>query len=506
MSVNIAMPRLSDSMEEGTILRWLKSPGDSVELGEELVEIETDKANMVYEADAGGTLIAVIAQEGDTLPIGEVIARVAEAGEVVSDGGEGDDPAEEGDSTRERPSPVPGSAASQSPPVPAAEPLPATSPSSTSASAATAPTPQAPAPTGDGRVKASPLARRIASERGLDLAGLAGSGPGGRIVKAGGERGGRAGPPPGRRSGRRSGGAHSGRGGAAGDREGKRLVRGAQQAAVHGRPPHGRVEGDGAALLPLGRGRHEPRRRSPGAPEGGGGGGRAGALVQRHGGQGVRDRAARASARQRRLPGRPVRDLFACQRRRRSGRARRPRGAHGVRRRPEGPASDSDRDPGAGRARPRGNCDATGAFRRDVHGLQPRHVRDLELLRGDQPAPGGDPGGGRDRRAAGGERRRGDRRAPDGDDPGLRPPDPLRRGRRALPRPDPKSPRGATRTGALTLIHRRGSSYRSRFRRCWSTCSNPGRSPAPSPASDPPCRSTPWATGTGPCRGRNQGS
>src|SRR5436190_57788 len=133
------MPRLSDSMEEGTILRWLKSPGDPVERGEELVEIETDKANMVYEADAGGTLIEVIAQEGDTLPIGEVIARVGEAGEVVSDGGEGDDPAEEGDSTRERPSPAP-----------AAEPLPATSPSSTSASAATAPTPQASATTGDG--------------------------------------------------------------------------------------------------------------------------------------------------------------------------------------------------------------------------------------------------------------------------------------------------------------------------------------------------------------------
>ena len=58
------MPRLSDSMEEGTILKWLKSPGDDVELGEELVEIETDKANMVYEADAGGTLIEIVAARG----------------------------------------------------------------------------------------------------------------------------------------------------------------------------------------------------------------------------------------------------------------------------------------------------------------------------------------------------------------------------------------------------------------------------------------------------------
>ena len=68
----IVMPRLSDSMEEGTILRWVKSQGDEVALGDELVEIETDKANMVYEADTAGSLIEIIAGEGDTLPIGEV--------------------------------------------------------------------------------------------------------------------------------------------------------------------------------------------------------------------------------------------------------------------------------------------------------------------------------------------------------------------------------------------------------------------------------------------------
>src|SRR6476659_6816758 len=78
------MPRLSDSMEEGTVLRWLKSPGDEVSLGEELVEIETDKANMVYEAPGAGTLVEIVAQEGDTLPIGQVIARVGEAGEKPS--------------------------------------------------------------------------------------------------------------------------------------------------------------------------------------------------------------------------------------------------------------------------------------------------------------------------------------------------------------------------------------------------------------------------------------
>src|SRR3954464_8380702 len=72
---DVAMPRLSDSMEEGTILKWLKSDGDEVKRGEELVEIETDKANMTYEADSDGVL-EIVAQEGDTLPVGETIARL----------------------------------------------------------------------------------------------------------------------------------------------------------------------------------------------------------------------------------------------------------------------------------------------------------------------------------------------------------------------------------------------------------------------------------------------
>ena len=82
MAEDIVMPRLSDSMEEGTVLKWMKSVGDEVALGDELVEIETDKANMVFEADAAGTLIEIVAGEGDTLPIGEVIARVGDAREA----------------------------------------------------------------------------------------------------------------------------------------------------------------------------------------------------------------------------------------------------------------------------------------------------------------------------------------------------------------------------------------------------------------------------------------
>ena len=75
MAAEIVMPRLSDSMEEGTILKWLKSDGDEVKRGDELVEIETDKANMTYEADADGVL-EIVAQEGDTLAVGEPIARI----------------------------------------------------------------------------------------------------------------------------------------------------------------------------------------------------------------------------------------------------------------------------------------------------------------------------------------------------------------------------------------------------------------------------------------------
>src|SRR3954462_14912130 len=86
---DVSMPRLSDSMEEGTILKWLKSDGDEVSKGEELVEIETDKANMTYEADSDGTL-EIVAEEGDTLPVGETIARLGEGG---ASGDEEEEPA-----------------------------------------------------------------------------------------------------------------------------------------------------------------------------------------------------------------------------------------------------------------------------------------------------------------------------------------------------------------------------------------------------------------------------
>jgi len=167
VAAEIVMPRLSDSMEEGTVLRWLKSEGEEIAVGEELVEIETDKANMVYESDAAGTLIEIVANEGDTLGIGEVIARVGDASEANGAGKK--------KKGKERKSAGNGG-------KPEAETSSAST--ATAAPAAEIAAPSATQPEGDGRVKASPIARRIAAEKGVDLGALQGSGPGGRIVKA----------------------------------------------------------------------------------------------------------------------------------------------------------------------------------------------------------------------------------------------------------------------------------------------------------------------------------
>lgn len=163
------MPRLSDSMEEGVVLKWLKQVGDEVAVGDELVEIETDKANMAYESDVAGTLTEILAEEGDSLPIGEPIA-------VVGDPSEGSSKDAKGPSSQ------------------AAGPIADASPTVLAAAGGSAPR-GAPASTppaeGAGRVKASPLARRVAQEAGIDLASVKGSGPGGRIVKADVEKAGR---------------------------------------------------------------------------------------------------------------------------------------------------------------------------------------------------------------------------------------------------------------------------------------------------------------------------
>ena len=163
MATDITMPRLSDSMEEGTILKWLVSEGDEVEKGQGIAEIETDKANMTYESDTAGTVIELVASEGDTLALGEVIARVGEAGEKPEkkeepkeeDSGEEEEPkAEEADKGEE----------------------PKQQPKKSSDNGASAES--------DGRVKASPVAKRMAKELGVELGDIEGSGPGGRIIKS----------------------------------------------------------------------------------------------------------------------------------------------------------------------------------------------------------------------------------------------------------------------------------------------------------------------------------
>ena len=178
---DVAMPRLSDSMEEGTILKWLKSDGDEVSEGEELVEIETDKANMTYEADEAGTL-SIVAQEGDTLSVGETIARIGEGGESEAKGEEeepeedevaAEDESEDEGEEDDEAAAESGDDAAEDEDEDEDEEAAAKAQDGGEESAGE-----------NGRVKASPIARRMAREMGLELAGLKGTGPGGRIVKA----------------------------------------------------------------------------------------------------------------------------------------------------------------------------------------------------------------------------------------------------------------------------------------------------------------------------------
>jgi pyruvate dehydrogenase E2 component (dihydrolipoamide acetyltransferase) len=173
VAVEIVMPRLSDSMEEGTILQWFVAEGDAVKEGEPLVEVETDKASVTYESEHDGAVLAINAQVGDSVPVGAVIASVGEPGEAV-----GRTAARAAGATAS----ITESAAAA---VPAAPPVSADAPPASAAAAATV----AHAPLASGaRVKASPLARRIAAELDVDLGTLPGSGPHGRVIRADVER------------------------------------------------------------------------------------------------------------------------------------------------------------------------------------------------------------------------------------------------------------------------------------------------------------------------------
>jgi len=171
MAIVINMPRLSDTMTEGVVAKWHKQIGDTVNEGDLLAEIETDKATMEFEAFPGqeGKLLYIGTGEGETAPVDTVLAILGEDGEdieALKAGGSA--PAAEAAPAKEE-APAPAAA-------PAAAPAPAP------AAAPAAPAPAAPVAT-DGSVKASPLARKLAAEKGVDLSMLKGSGDHGRIVK-----------------------------------------------------------------------------------------------------------------------------------------------------------------------------------------------------------------------------------------------------------------------------------------------------------------------------------
>ncbi|MER3409495.1 MAG: hypothetical protein C4306_05195 [Thermoleophilia bacterium] len=161
MATAVKLPRLGQGMESGTVVRWLKQEGERVERGEPLFEVDTEKATQEVEAEAAGVLLKIVVREGE-VPVGTVLAYIGEPGEAVPE-----PEAPSGDGRREE-----------------AVPSERVSPGG----AVAAPAERAPGE----RVKASPLARRLARERGIDLSLLTGTGPEGRIVAEDVERAARA--------------------------------------------------------------------------------------------------------------------------------------------------------------------------------------------------------------------------------------------------------------------------------------------------------------------------
>ena len=184
MSIEIKMPALSPTMEEGTLAKWLVKEGDSVKSGDIMAEIETDKATMEFEAVDEGVIAKILIAEGtDNVKVGAVIAILAEEGEdasSVSAPTKSDTPAPAAKESEARPNPAdPNKTGSES--KPADRTVTQAEDHGKPADAGEAP--KASASSG-ARVKASPLARRIAADKGIELSGVTGSGPNGRIVKA----------------------------------------------------------------------------------------------------------------------------------------------------------------------------------------------------------------------------------------------------------------------------------------------------------------------------------
>ena len=163
------MPALSSTMTEGKIVEWLKQPGDKVGRGESVLVVESDKADMDVESFQDGYLAAVLMPAGSTAPVGETIGLIVES------------EAEIADAQAKAPSAAPAASAPAPTPAPAAVQAPAPTPAPTPAPAAPAPVVAVAAPVADGRVVASPRAKKLASQMGVDLSTVRGSGPHGRI-------------------------------------------------------------------------------------------------------------------------------------------------------------------------------------------------------------------------------------------------------------------------------------------------------------------------------------
>src|SRR3569833_1487539 len=189
MAQILGLPKLSPTMEEGVLVRWTKKEGDKVSPGDLIAEVETDKANMDFNIEDEGVLLKFLVQAGETVKLGAPVAIIGKAGEdtsaleqqAKSGGGGGAAPAKappktadkvsDKDEGKEQPAPQQSAAS----PAPAAKPAPAPAPKT--------PTPT-PTPTqGNGKLLASPLAKSMAIERGIDLRPVTGTGPGGRIVE-----------------------------------------------------------------------------------------------------------------------------------------------------------------------------------------------------------------------------------------------------------------------------------------------------------------------------------
>lgn len=172
MATELTMPQMGYDMQEGTILKWLKSEGDSVENGEPIAEIETDKAVVEFESYAAGVVRQILVAAGNTVPVGEPIAIVGEAAEVAATAPEPPDDAEV---------PAADADADEAPEEPPSAAIPMPPASDAAPTVEEIPEPPLAAPAAP--LRASPVARRIADERGINIAEVQGTGPGGRITR-----------------------------------------------------------------------------------------------------------------------------------------------------------------------------------------------------------------------------------------------------------------------------------------------------------------------------------